>query len=51
MDAKSNAKLATIVVEKKFCKDCRAYSKDSKQCKIKADFVPRKGTCISFDRR
>jgi hypothetical protein len=51
MDAKSNAKLDAIVIEKKFCKDCRAYSKDSKQCSMKKDFVPRKGTCNSFDRR
>ena len=51
MDQKSNAKLAQVVVEKKFCKDCKNYSKDTKMCRIKNDFVPRKGNCEVFDRR
>ena len=39
-----------VKVEKKFCKDCLTYSRESKMCSVTGTFTARKKTCDKWQK-
>ena len=38
-------------VDKKFCKDCKYYDKQTKICAVKRTYTARKLTCEQYSKR